>query len=78
MLNSLERNITAVVVHEANECLSVVKDNDFDIILDTHLSGGIRASDLAKEKYRISPTQRIIFITTNPLYGTSLESNFLE
>jgi hypothetical protein len=30
-----------VVMPEANKCLSVVKDNDFDIILDTHLSGGI-------------------------------------
>jgi hypothetical protein len=78
MPNSLERNITADVMPEANQCLSVVKDNDFDIILDTHLSGGIRASDLAKEIYWIMPTQRIILTTTNPLYGTSLESNLLE
>ena len=67
-----ERNITAVVVPEGNECLSVVKENDFDIIiLDTHLSGSIRATDLAKEIYRIKPTQRIVLTTTNPLYGTT-------
>ena len=67
-----ERNITAVVVPEGNECLSVVKEYDFDIIiLDTHLSGSIRASDLAKEIYRIKPTQRIVLTTTNPLYGTT-------
>ena len=66
------RNITAVVVPEGNECLSVVKENDFDIIiLDTHLSGSIRATDLAKEIYRIKPTQRIVLTTTNPLYGTT-------
>lgn len=67
-----ERNITTVAVPEGNECLSVVKENDFDIIiLDTHLSGSIRASDLAKEIYRIKPTQRIVLTTTNPLYGTT-------
>lgn len=68
-----ERNMTAVVMSEGNECLSVVKEKDFDIIiLDTHLSGCIRASDLAKEIYRIKPTQRIVLTTTNPLYGTSV------
>lgn len=67
-----ERNIPTVAVPEGNECLSVVKENDFDIIiLDTHLSGSIRASDLAKEIYRIKPTQRIVLTTTNPLYGTT-------
>ena len=72
MLNSLQRNITAVVTPEGNECLSVAKENDFDIIiLDTHLSGSIRASDLAKEIHRIKPSQRIVLTTTNPLYGTA-------
>ena len=68
-----ERNMPAVVMPEGNECLSVVKERDFDIvILDTHLSGSIKASDLAKEIYRIKPTQRIVLTTTNPLYGTSV------
>jgi DNA-binding response OmpR family regulator len=65
-------NMTAVVTPEGNECLSVIKEKDFDIIiLDTHLSGTIKASDLAKEIYRIKPNQRIILTTTNPLYRTS-------
>lgn len=68
-----ERNMTAVVMPEGNECLSVVKETEFDIvILDTHLSGSIKARDLAKEIYRIKPTQRIVLTTTNPLYRTSL------
>lgn len=68
-----ERNMTAVVMPEGNECLSVVKERDFDVvILDTHLSGSIKASDLAKEIYRIKPTQRIVLTTTNPLYRTSV------
>lgn len=68
-----KRNMTAVVTPEGNECLSVVKDKDFDIIiLDTHLSGTIKASDLAKEIYRIKPNQRIVLTTTNPLYRTSV------
>ena len=72
MLNSLERNITVVVTPEGNECLSVVIENDFDIIiLDTHLSGNISASDLAKEIHRIKPTQRIVLTTTDPIYGTT-------
>ena len=67
-----ERNITAVVTPEGNECLSVVIENDFDIIiLDTHLSGNISASDLAKEIHRIKPTQRIVLTTTDPIYGTT-------
>ena len=67
-----ERNITAVVTPEGNECLSVAKENNFDIIiLDTHLSGSIGASDLAKEIHRIKPSQRIVLTTTNPLYGTA-------
>ena len=65
-----ERNITAVVSSEGNECLLVAKENDFDIIiLDTYLSGSIRASDLTKEIYRIKPTQRIVLTTINSLYG---------
>ena len=67
-----KRNMTAVVTPEGNECLSVIKEKDFDIIiLDTHLSGTIKASDLAKEIYRIKPNQRIILTTTNSLYRTS-------
>ena len=37
--------------------------------LTVDLSCSIRASDLAKEIYRIKPTQRIVLTTTNPLYG---------
>ena len=68
-----KRNMTAVVMPEGNECLSVVKERDFDIIiLDTHLSGTIKTSDLAKEIYRIKPNQRIVLTTTDPLYRTSI------
>ena len=64
-----ERDIDVVVVSKGNECLSLVKENDFDIIiLDTHLSGNIEPIDLAKEIYRINPGQRIVLTTTNPLY----------
>ena len=65
-----ERDIDVVVASKGNECLSLVKENDFDIIiLDTHLSGNIEPIDLAKEIYRINPGQRIVLPTTNPLYG---------
>lgn len=68
-----KRNMTAVVTPEGNECLSIVKEKDFDIIiLDTHLSGTIKASDLVKEIYQINPNQRIVLTTTNPLYRTSI------
>ena len=68
-----KRNVTAVVTPEGNECLSIVKEKDFDItILDTHLCGTIKASDLTKEIYRIKPNQRIVLTTTNPLYRTSI------
>lgn len=68
-----KRNMTAVVMPEGNECLSVVKERDFDIIiLDTHLSGTIKTSDIAKEIYRIKPNQRIVLTTTDPLYRTSI------
>ena len=67
-----ERDIDVVVASKGNECLSLVKENDFDIIiLDTHLSGNIEPIDLAKEIYRINPGQRIVLTTTNPLYRTT-------
>ncbi len=65
-------DIDVVVTSEANECLSLVKANDFDIIiLDTHLSGNMEPSHLAKEIYRIKTTQGIVLTTTNPFYRTS-------
>jgi DNA-binding response OmpR family regulator len=67
-----KRDIDVVVASEGNECLSVVKTSDFDIIiLDTHLSGSMEPIDIAKEIYRIKPGQRIVLTTTNPLYRTS-------
>jgi DNA-binding response OmpR family regulator len=67
-----DREIDVVVVSEGNECLSLVKANDFDIIiLDTHLSGNMGPIDVAKEIYRIKEGQRIVLTTTNPLYQTS-------
>lgn len=67
-----KNDIDVVVASEGNECLSLVKENDFDIIiLDTHLSGNIEPIDLSKVIYRIKPGQRIILTTTNPLYRTT-------
>jgi len=67
-----KRNINAVVTSESNECLSAIKEKDYDIIiLDMHLTGNLKATDLAKEIYQIRPTQRIVLTTTNPLYRTS-------
>jgi two-component SAPR family response regulator len=67
-----KREIDVVVVSEDNECLSLVKANDFDIIiLYTHLSSNMSPNNLAKEIYRIKPTQRVVLTTTNPLYRTS-------
>ena len=67
-----KNDIDVVVASEGNECLSLVKENDFDIIiLDTHLSGNIEPIDLSKAIYRINPGQRIILTTTNPLYRTT-------
>lgn len=67
-----KNDIDVVVASEGNECLSLVKENDFDIIiLDTHLSGNIEPIDLSKVIYRINPGQRIILTTTNPLYRTT-------
>jgi CheY-like chemotaxis protein len=72
-----ERDIDVVVVSKGNECLSLVKENDFHIIiLDTHLSGNIGPIDLAKEIYRINPGQRIVLTTTNPLYRTTAIDNY--
>jgi DNA-binding response OmpR family regulator len=67
-----KRNISTLVTSESNECLSAVKEKDYDIIiLDTHLIGNLNATDLASEIYRIRPSQRIVLTTTNPLYRTS-------
>lgn len=67
-----KNDIDVVVASEGNECLSLVKENDFDIIiLDTHLSGNIEPIDLSKVIYGINPGQRIILTTTNPLYRTT-------
>lgn len=66
-----KRNINAVVTSESNECLSAIKEKDYDtIILDMHLTGNLKATDLAKEIYQIRPAQRIVLTTTNPLYRT--------
>lgn len=67
-----KRNINAVVTSKRNECLSAIKEKDYDIIiLDMHLTGNFKATDLAKEIYQIKPAQRIVLTTTNPLYRTS-------
>lgn len=67
-----KRNISTLVTSESDECLSAVKEKDYDIIiLDTHLIGNLNATDLASEIYRIRPAQRIVLTTTNPLYRTS-------
>jgi CheY-like chemotaxis protein len=67
-----KRNINAVVTSESNECLLAIKEKDYDIIiLDMHLTGHLKATDLAKEIYQIRPAQRIVLTTTNPLYRTS-------
>ncbi|HVE37761.1 MAG TPA: response regulator [Nitrososphaeraceae archaeon] len=66
-----KRNINAVVTSESNECLSAIKEKDYDIIiLDMHLTGNLNSTDLAKEIYQIRPAQRIVLTTTNPLYRT--------
>lgn len=65
-------DLDVIIASDGNECLSVLKVNDFDIIiLDMHLSGNIEASDVAKKIYRIKPNQRIVLTTTNPLNRTS-------
>ena len=72
-----KNDIDVVVVSEGNECLSLVKANNFDIIiLDTHLSGNIESIDIAKVIYRINPGQRIVLTTTNPLYRTTAIDNY--
>jgi DNA-binding response OmpR family regulator len=65
-------DLDVIIASDGNECLSVLKVNDFDIIiLDMHLSGNIEASDVAKKIYRIKPNQRIVLTTTNPLNRSS-------
>jgi DNA-binding response OmpR family regulator len=68
----VKRNINSLVTSESNECLSAIKEKDYDIIiLDMHLTCNPKATDLAKEIYRIRPAQRIVLTTTNHLYQTS-------
>lgn len=67
-----KRNIRAEVTSKSSECLTAIKQKDYDIIiLDTHLTGNLKATELEKEIYRIRPAQRIVLTTTNPLYRTS-------
>lgn len=67
-----KRNIHAEVTSKRNECLTAIKQKDYDIIIrDKHLTGNLKATDLAKEIYHIRPAQRIVLTTTNPLYRTS-------
>lgn len=63
------------VVTDGSKCISVFRKRDFDlVILDTHLTGEIKISDIAKEILRIEPHQRILITSTNP---TNLVSNML-
>ena len=67
-----KRKITSLVTSEGNECLLAIKEKEYDIIiLDTHLSGSLKATDLAREIYNIRPAQRVIITTINLLYRTS-------
>ncbi|HJR85322.1 MAG TPA: response regulator [Nitrososphaeraceae archaeon] len=55
------------VVTDSNKCISVFRKRDFDlVILDTHLTGGVETSLIAKEILRIEPHQRILITSTNP------------
>src|SRR6185436_18211642 len=65
-------HVNVTIVIDANECLSALKSNNFDvIILDDHLYGNILTKDLANEILRVKPDQRIALTTTNPSYGIS-------
>jgi DNA-binding response OmpR family regulator len=55
-----ERDIDVVIASEGNECLNLVKTNNFDIvILDTHLSGNMEPIDLAKENIESSQLKEL-------------------
>lgn len=55
------------VVTDGNKCISLFRKRDFDlVILDTHLTGGVKTSHIAKEILRIEPHQRILVTSTNP------------
>lgn len=55
------------VVTDGNKCISLFRKRDFDlVILDTHLTGGVKTSYIAKEIMRIEPHQRILVTSTNP------------
>ena len=71
-----KRDIDVIVVSEGNECLSLVKANNFDIIiLDTYLSGNMEPIEVIKEIYRVKPGQRVVLTTTNPVYQASAVNN---
>jgi CheY-like chemotaxis protein len=64
------------VVMEGTKCISLFRKRDFDlVILDTHLKGGAKTSDIVKEILCIEPQQRILVTSTNP---SNLVSNSLE
>jgi CheY-like chemotaxis protein len=63
------------VVTDGNNCISVFRKRNFDlVILDTHLTGDIKASEITKEIMRIEPHQRILVTSTHP---PNLVSNIL-
>jgi CheY-like chemotaxis protein len=71
-----DRFIDVITASDGNECLSLVKTINFDIIiLDTHIAGDEEPADIAKEIHRIKPEQRIVLTTTNPVYLTSSATN---
>ena len=71
-----DRFIDVITASDGNECLSLVKTINFDIIiLDTHIAGHQEPTDIAKEIHRIKPGQRIVLTTTNPVYLTSSATN---
>jgi CheY-like chemotaxis protein len=63
------------LVTDGNKCISLFRRRDFDlVILDTHLTGDVKTSYIAKEILRIEPHQRILITSTNP---PNLVSNIL-
>jgi len=64
------------VVTDGNKCISLFRKRDFDlVILDTHLTGGVKISHIAKEILRIDPHQRILITST---YPSNMVSDILE
>jgi CheY-like chemotaxis protein len=63
------------VVTDGNKCISLFRKRDFDlVILDTHLSGAVKTSHIAKEIMRIEPHQRILLTSTS---SSNMVSNTL-